>query len=272
MSQAATSSPTDLPQTVETLARQLSLCGLSAGQTVLVHSSMSKIGWIAGGAQAVIQALLRVLGDDGTLMMPTHTTQNTDPANWSNPPVPDTWVPIIRANTPVFDPPTTPTRGMGAIPELFRTWPGTLRSAHPIGSFAACGPNATLLTRNHQLLDMFGDSSPLAMLYELDGYVLLLGVDHGNNTSLHLAENRAVWAGKFFIPEATAMMVQGVREWVSFKMLALETDDFNSLGDAYEAQAGIKRGQVGEATVRFMKQRPLVDFAVEWMEANRKSI
>ncbi|MBA3872354.1 MAG: AAC(3) family N-acetyltransferase [Anaerolineae bacterium] len=270
MTEANTISHTDQLLTVESLAEQIAACGLQAGHTVLVHSSMSKLGWIAGGAQAVIQALLRVLGETGTLMMPTHTTQNTDPANWSRPPVPDTWVPVIRAQTPAFDPATTPTRGMGVIPELFRTWPGTIRSSHPIGSFAARGPNATTLLRNHQLLDMFGDSSPLGMLYELDGYVLLLGVDHGNNTSLHLAENRAIWAGKFFIPEATAMMVNGVREWVSFKMLALESDDFNSVGDAYEAQAGIQRGTAGEATVRLMRQRPLVDFAVEWMEANRK--
>ena len=271
MSEAATISHTHPPQTVDSLAEQFALCGLRAGQTVLVHSSMSKIGWIAGGAQAVILALLRVLGDDGTLMMPTHTSDNTDPANWSRPPVPDTWVPIIRAHRPAYDPATTPTRGMGAIPELFRTWPGTLRSDHPIGSFAARGPNAVKLTRNHQLLDMFGDSSPLATLYELDGDVLLLGVDHGNNTSLHLAENRASWMGKFFIPEATAMMVHGVRQWVNFKMLALETDDFNTLGNAYEAKTGLIHGQVGQATVRLMKQRPLVDFAVRWMETNRKS-
>lgn len=255
--------------TSESLVAQLAACGLQAGQTVLVHSSMSKLGWVAGGAQAVIQALLDVLGDDGTLMMPTHTTQNTDPANWSNPPVPETWVPIIRAHTPAYDPATTPTRGMGVIPELFRTWPGTLRSGHPIGSFAARGPNATRLTRNHHLLDMFGDGSPLGTLYELDGYVLLLGVDHGNNTSLHLAENRATWPGKFFIPEATAMLVENAREWVSFKMLALETDDFNAVGEAYEAQAGIRRGRVGQAEVRLIRQRPLIDFAVEWMEVNR---
>ncbi len=272
MLEAATISNAKLPLTVDRLTEQLSGCGLQAGQTVLVHSSMSKLGWVAGGAQAVIQALLRVLGEDGTLMMPTHTTQNTDPANWSNPPVPESWVPIIRANTPAFDPAITPTRSMGVIPELFRTWPETVRSDHPIGSFAAHGPNATTLTRNHQLLDMFGDNSPLGKLYELDGYILLLGVDHGNNTSLHLAENRANWSGKLFIQEATAMMVRGVREWVSFKMLALDTDDFNTVGNAYEARAGLKRGQVGEAVVRLIRQRPLIDFAVEWMEANRKSI
>ncbi len=270
MTKAAAISPDELPVTVDMLVEQFGTCGLQAGQTVLVHTSMSKIGWIAGGAQALIQALLQVLGPDGTLMMPTHTTQNTDPGNWSQPPVPDTWVPIIRAHTPAFDPATTPTRGMGVTPELFRTWPGTVRSAHPIGSFAAHGPNAAKLLRDHHLLDMFGDSSPLARLYELDGYVLLLGVDHSNNTSLHLAENRAAWLSKFYIPEATAMMVNGVREWVSFKMLSLETDDFNAIGHAYEAQAKIQHGQVGKAVVRFMQQRPMVDFAVEWIEANRK--
>ncbi len=272
MPEAAIISHHNLPLTVDTLAEQLRISGLRAGQTILVHSSMSKMGWVVGGAQAVIQALLRVLGADGTLMMPTHTTHNTDPANWSNPPVPETWVPIIRAHTPAFDPATTPTRAMGVIPELFRTWPGVVRSGHPIGSFAAYGPHATKLTQDHHLLDMFGDSSPLGKLYEMDGCVLLLGVDHGNNTSLHLAENRANWAGKFFIPEATAMLVQGQREWVPFKMLALETDDFNTLGDAYEAQTGLQRGHVGEAVVRLIRQRPLIDFAVKWIEANRKSV
>ena len=121
MPESATVSNNELPLTVDSLTEQLGVCGLQAGQTVLVHSSMSKLGWVAGGAQAVIQALLRVLGEDGTLMMPTHTTQNTDPGNWSNPPVPESWVPIIRANTPAFDPAITPTRGMGVIPELFRT-------------------------------------------------------------------------------------------------------------------------------------------------------
>ncbi|MBI1279981.1 MAG: aminoglycoside N(3)-acetyltransferase [Anaerolineaceae bacterium] len=272
MSEAETISSAELPLTVDQMVEQLRACGLEAGQTVLVHSSMSKLGWVAGGAQAVIQALVRALGENGTLMMPTHTTQNTDPANWSNPPVPKAWVPIIQANTPAFDASVTPTRGMGVIPELFRTWPEVIRSEHPIGSFAARGPNAVSLTRDHQLLDMFGNRSPLGMLYELDGYILLLGVDHANNTSLHLAENRAHWTGKFFIHEATAMLVNGVREWVTFKMLALDTDDFNTIGEAYEAQAGIQRGRVGKAVVRLMRQRPLIDFAVNWMEANRKSI
>lgn len=269
MPESTTIASTMLPLTVDSIAEQLVMCGLQAGQTVLVHSSMSKLGWVAGGQVAVIQALLRVLGESGTLMMPTHTSGNTDPARWRHPPVPEEWVPVIREHMPAFDPLITPTREMGAIPELFRTWPGVIRSSHPVGSFAAIGPNAAYLTSNHELLDMFGESSPIGKLYELDGYVLLLGVDHENDTSLHLAENWATWVNKTYIPEGTAMLVDGVRQWVSFDMLQLDNDDFNLVGTAYEHQVGLRHGKVGEAMVRFFRQRPLIDFAVEWMQQNR---
>jgi aminoglycoside 3-N-acetyltransferase len=254
---------------VESLAEQFAACGLAAGQTVLVHSAMSKIGWITGGPEAVILALLRVIGSSGTLMMPTHTTGRTDPARWQNPPVPPEWVPIIRAHMPVFDPATTPTREMGAIAELFRTWPGAVRSAHPIGSFAALGPNAAYLTADHKLEDMFGESSPLGKLYALDGHVVLLGVGHGNNTSLHLAEHRANWPGKRVIIEGTTLLVDGAAKWVYFEMLQMETDDFPAIGGEFEAAYKIPLGRVGNATTHFFHQRSIVDFAVEWMERHR---
>lgn len=72
-----------------------------------------------------------------------------------------------------------------------RTWPGARRSDHPARSFAAVGKHAEYLTGNHDLSHIFGQNSPLDKLYELDGYVLLIGVGHDKNTSLHLAETRA---------------------------------------------------------------------------------
>jgi aminoglycoside 3-N-acetyltransferase len=159
---------------------------------------------------------------------------------------------------------------MGVIPELFRTWPGVLRSAHPYLSFAAYGPQAAYLTADHLNLEMpLGDDSPVGRLYELDGYVLLLGVGHDNNTSLHLAEQRAAWPGKRTYQEGTAMLVNGERHWVAFEMLDLNGDDFATIGDSYEAEYHLPRHQVGRAETRFLKQRPLVDYAVQWMECHR---
>ncbi len=271
MPEESTISAAHPPLTIDSLVEQFAACGLATGQTVLVHSSMSKLGWIAGGAQAVITALLRVVGDSGTLMMPAHSAENTDPSHWRNPPVPESWWPIIREHMPAYDPARTPTREMGAIPELFRTWPGILRSGHPIGSFAARGVNADYLTRDHRLLDMFGDTSPIGKLYELDGHILLLGVNHSNNTSLHLAENRASWPEKSTVREGTAMMLRDTRYWVEFDMLRLHDDDFNQIGADYEAAHHVPIHHIGRAETRFLKQRPLIDFAVEWMERNRRS-
>ena len=268
MAEADTIHADYLPLTVDSMAEQFAACGLAAGQTVIVHSSLSKMGWVAGGAKAVIEALLRVLTPTGTLVMPAHTSDNSDPAAWQNPPVPEHWWPIIRQHMPAYDPATSPTRMMGAIAELFRTWPGARRSGHPQGSFAALGPHADAITHDHAL-EGFGPQSPLARVYELDGYVLLIGVGHSNNTSLHLAEYHAQWPGKRTHQQAAAMLVNGERQWVEYEALDIDSDDFDTLGEAYEAAHGITRCHVGQAEVRFMRQRPLVDFAIKWMAQNR---
>jgi aminoglycoside 3-N-acetyltransferase len=259
----------DLPLTVEKLVEQFAACGLAAGQTVIVHTRMSALGWIAGGAAAIIHALLRVLTLTGTLMMPAFSPDNTDPANWVNPPVPEHWWQIIRDHTPAYDPHTTPTWGVGAVPELFRTFPGVMRSAHPEASFAACGPQAKHLLANHNKLDrIFDDDSPIGKLYALDGYVLLLGIDHSKNTSLHLAEYRANFP-KQYKHEGVAMFVNGERRWVEFEMQDIDDGDFTQIGSDYETLHGITSCRVGRAEARFLRQRPLVDFAVQWMEQHR---
>ena len=258
------------PITQARLVDDLKSIGLEAGHTVLVHSSLRKIGWVCGGVQAVIMALMDVLGDEGTLMMPTHTAQNTEPSNWGAPPVPEHWHPIIRENRPAYDPTLTPTREMGAIPEAFRKMAGVKRSDHPIGSFAAIGKHADFLLANHNSLEqMFDDTSPIGKLYELDGYILLLGVSHSNNTSLHLSEYRADFPSKSTVKEGVAMLVDGQRQWVDFDMHALETDDFEEIGTAYYNEQSYTTGKIGLADTLFIQQRPIVDFATQWMNKNR---
>jgi aminoglycoside 3-N-acetyltransferase len=260
---------TQTPLTLPTLTQGLQAAGIPSGSTLIVHSSLSKLGWVIGGARTVIQALLHTLGPTGTVMMPTHTANNTEPSNWQNPPVPDSWWPLIREHTPAYDPLCTPTWSMGTIPEQFRTWPGVQRSAHPIGSFAAHGPQAAHLTATHDLADMFGEQSPLDTLYALDGWIVLLGVTHENDTSLHLAEARAQWPGKHTHAEGTAMHVDGKRQWVTFDMLQWDSDDFEQIGTAYEQSIAYQPSRIGMAEVRVLRMRPLVDFAVEWIQTHR---
>jgi len=182
------------PNTRESLAVDLRALGVAQEMTLLVHASLSALGWVAGGPVAVVQALIDAVTPQGTLVMPANTADNSDPADWLYPPVPEAWWPIIRAQMPGFDPAITPTRMMGRIAETFRTWPGTVRSGHPQASFSAWGREAQVIIANHSLEFSLGETSPLARIYERDGWVLLLGVGHGSNTSFHLGEYRRATA------------------------------------------------------------------------------
>jgi aminoglycoside 3-N-acetyltransferase len=259
------------PATIESLRADLTKLGLRSGMVVLVHSSLSALGWVSGGPVAVILALELALGREGTLVMPTFSGDLSDPANWRNPPVPEAWWQVIRDTMPAYDPDATPTRGMGAAPEAFRRMRGVIRSDHPQTSFAARGPHAEAITSCHALDNGMGEGSPLARLYDLNGWVLLLGVGHGNNSSLHLAEHRARFSGKREVVEGAPVTIDGRREWMTYRDINYDDEDFPTIGAAFERETELVRiGRVGQGMARLMPQPALVDFGVRWMEANRR--
>lgn len=259
------------PATIPSLVRDLSTLGLEPGMTVIVHSSLGALGYVCGGAVAVIVALQRCLGREGTVVMPTHSNDFSDPAEWENPPVPESWWETIRRNMPAFRPDRTPCTYMGAIPECFRAQRGVSRSSHPLYSFAAWGKHAEDIVDGHQLEYGLGDGSPLARVYDLDGWVLLLGVGHENNTSLHLSEYRADFAGKDEVKQGVPMFVDGRRQWVTYPELNWDESDFGQIGEDFARETDYQQhGTVAQAKTLLVPQRPLVDYAVKWIESNRR--
>ncbi|MDK2879324.1 MAG: aminoglycoside 3-N-acetyltransferase [Thermoanaerobacteraceae bacterium] len=269
MSEAEVINKTLQLNTRQSIAEDLYKLGVDRGATVLVHSSLSALGWVCGGPVAVIQALMDVVTGEGTIMMPTHSGDYSDPGNWGNPPVPEEWWPVIKETMPAYEPEITPTRGMGKIPETFRNFPGVIRSSHPLLSFAAWGKNAKQLASNHSLNNALGENSPLARLYDLDGWVLLLGVGYDSNTSFHLAEYRAPGSKPF--RGGAPVIENGQRVWKSYNDIEFDTDVFPQIGSGFEKQRSVRKGKVGLAPSRYFKQREAVDFAVEWLTKMRKA-
>jgi len=257
------------PATIATLVADLRRLGVEEGMLLLVHSSLSALGWVCGGAVAVVLALEEVLGREGTLVMPAHSGDLSDPRAWENPPVPYAWWQTIRDAMPAYDKQMTPTSLMGAIVEAFRGQDGTQRSVHPQLSFCARGPLADEMLSGHALDYGLGEESPLARLYDRQGQVLLLGVGHANNTSLHLAEYRAEYRDKRTVTNGAPINEQGQRYWVEFEDVDIDSGDFERLGADFEAGGLARLGAVAQGKARLMPQRVLVDYAQRWIEQSR---
>jgi aminoglycoside 3-N-acetyltransferase len=259
----------EFPATVPSLVVDLAKLGVKTGMTLVVHSSLKSLGEVNGGPVAVILALEEMLGVEGTLVMPTFTADNSEPSNWQNPPVPEEWWQQLRMTMPAYDVDMTPTFHMGMIPETFRKQPGVIRSSNPDASFAAWGKYAERIIDDHALYPLFGERSPLARVYDLDGWVLLLGIGHNKNTSLHVAEGRAKIAhGTIHL--GSPMIVDGVRQWMPFDDIDWDDSDFDKLGADFARETGQQHeGKIAKATALLMPQRVLIDYAITWLEQHR---
>ena len=147
------------------LVKDLNALGLARGMDVMAHSSLSSIGHVVGGADAVIEALLAAIGKRGTLMMPSFNHRAAK----------------------VYNPMTTPTTN-GAIPDAFWRRPDAVRSDHPTHAVAAVGPRAEAFCRDHGKKGLWTPDSPIGQLVHGNGHVVLLGVDHNATTAYHVAE------------------------------------------------------------------------------------
>jgi aminoglycoside 3-N-acetyltransferase len=255
-------------QTRASLGRELADLGIRSGDVILAHSSLRSFGWVCGGATAVVQALLDVIGPTGTLVVPAHTAFNRDPSRWKDPGPPASWWSTIREHLPGFDRALSPSQGVGVIAERVRTWPGALRSGHPQTSFAALGQHATQVVEGHALESQLGDASPLGRLEDLNARVLLLGVGFDRCTAFHLGEYRV--PSPPFRTHSCAVMSPAGRRWVTYDAVTLDASDFSDLGLSFERQAGVVTiGKVGEATCRLFPLPVAAEFATKWFIDNR---
>ncbi|MFD2472710.1 aminoglycoside N(3)-acetyltransferase [Amycolatopsis silviterrae] len=229
--------------------------GVAEGSAVIVHSSLSALGAVDGGADAVVAGVLRAVGPEGTVAVPAFTPQVADPFPEH---VGDAAVDEERARVPLFHADlATP---MGAIPNAVLGWSGRCRSRHPQASVAAVGARAAEVTARQPLAYAVGRGSPFEWLYRERARILLLGVGHNRNSFLHYAESLVPHHRRKV--RRFPYLVDGERVWV-------RTDDvgddngrfFPQVGAEFGAAGGARRGKIGEADCEVIDCVPFVGFA-----------
>lgn len=221
------------------LAAAFRLLGLGAGDTVLVHSSLRSLGHVDGGARTVVDALLDAVAPDGTILVPTLTGTSRDSPRYP----------------PAFDPATSPS-WTGLIPETVRLREGAQRSRHPTHSVAALGPAAAHLIAGHEYCATpCAADSPYGRLASMGGFVLLLGVTHHSNTSLHMVEEVGGAPYHLQARRARARVRRADGEWEEI-MTALHLwrweRDFPKVEPVLRSAGAQRDGVVGAAEARLV--------------------
>jgi len=252
-----------IPLSKDMLKSDLSFLGIQEGDFLLVHTSLNQIGYVIGKEQTLIEALMEVVGETGLIVMPAHSTDNSNPENWKNPPVPESWFEDIKLNMPAYHKDKTPTRGIGSVPEIFRQYNGVVRSNHPNVSFAAYGNKKVDLISNHPYDYSLSDSSPLGLMYQWDFKILMLGTSYESCTAMHLSEYRSN-CRKEIIQEC-AVSIDGKRQWIQYKDLDVDNEKFNDIGQLYEETYIVKKAEVGYADSRLVDFKSLINFTTNYL-------
>ena len=221
--------------TKDDIVEDLRALGVGPGMTLMVHSSLSALGRVEGGAATVIEALLEAVGPEGTLAMPA------------------------MPGGGVFDIETSPST-VGAITEAFRTWPGVQRSFHPSHSACAIGPRAEfLLEHTLEPRTAIGAESPWGRLSRLpEAHVLLLGVDQDRNTLLHHCEE-VVRAPYLSTIERRYADEDGNVQTKTLELFPGPHRDFIGLEPVIRDSGAMRLGKVGSAVGRLMHAMTTVE-------------
>lgn len=258
------------PQTLETLIEDFKKLGLENDDTIMLHVSQSAIGYIIGATETLFNALTRVIGPLGTMIVSTQTMDNSDPKNWNNPKIKEEWIELIKEQIPAYDPKITQTRNMGAFSEYIRNHPYRERSKHPQVSFAAIGFHAKKITKKHDLTPKFGMTSPLGAIYNLkNAKIIMIGTNLDKATGLHLAEVLSSGYNKK-IKESCAMFVDNKRKWVTYEDKDYNSDNFLLIEKDYLKNNKIEEGFIGNAKTRVYDFNHIVDYAVKWLDRVKK--
>jgi aminoglycoside 3-N-acetyltransferase len=231
------------PLTKQSLIESFQSLGISNGTRLVVHSALRSLGPVEGNANTVLDALLSCVGSDGLLVMPTFTYDNDG-----------------------FDPDMTPSR-TGILTEILRKHPDAVRSHHPTHSVTAVGEGAAALCEDHHLKPGLGMDSPLDRLAKAGGGVLLLGVGHTSNSTVHVGEAHArmPYLNIPFRPHSPRRipLIGSVNLEVELRDPPGCSRAFGVIEALLRKRGAIKDGLIGKALVQWMPGEEVISAATD---------
>lgn len=249
------------------LAADLVQLGVRPGDGIFVHTSLGAVGHVIGGPRGLIEALIAAVGPAGLIAMPGFSRDAYDPVVQQGLQVDPATHARMRAQVPGFDPARSNVRQNGAVPEAFRSWPGTVRSPHPTSSVLLWGRDAAALAEPHAEDGWAtGPDTPWGHLRGRPRMqLLLIGVGWNRASALHAAESVAAHR------RTTQRHIKtgpGDAKWIEAPDVA---DDlgrlFPSAGAAFQDTGAVSHGRIGNADCRLCGYDDLVTFATHWIDA-----
>jgi aminoglycoside N3'-acetyltransferase len=225
------------------LTAQILELGVTPRAVLLVHTAFSQAGPVEDGPQGLIGALQAAVGPKGTLVMPSMADDDAHP----------------------FDPRLSTCLDMGVVADTFWRMPNVLRSDSP-HAFAAIGPEAARITADHPLDQPHGVNTPVARVHDLDGEVLLLGVGHDANTTIHLAE--ALAGVRYRRPQSVAIIQDGQLTRYHYNEIDHCCENFALVDQWLDAEQGQRSGRVGHGAARLARSRTIVATVRTRLQAN----
>lgn len=249
--------------TKEDIKYSLTSLGVKKGMLLFVQSSLRPLGWINGGAQTIIEALMECVGYEGTIIMPAFTKLISDPASLKVGTVPrESWEKIRNTALPFSKKLTIP-QNMGEVAVQFMRNEAVLRSSHPTYSFLAWGKYAKLIVEKHALHFGLSKESPLGKIVELNGYVVMLGMNYDKCEMLHLAQYSAA---KCPIKISTYPIEKnGSTNWIKMADLDLNTYGYRIVGEVMEERKIVSEMRVGDTYCRMFSAREAVNITTAYL-------
>mgnify|MGYP006152748543 CR=1 FL=1 len=249
------------------LFHRLELC---QGDDVMVHSSMSSLGFVVNGAVDVVDALIECIGlDKGTILMPSHSGQLTDPTDWKNPAISKELLKKVQNSMNLFDKKLTPIRGRGVIAEVLLSYPEVKRSRHPLNSVSAIGKRADFYTSSHDVDESEGIDSPIGKLYKNNGTIIGIGVSVDRFTAIHLAEFIA--DVEYLYEDNPAVLLEnkdGNNHFKRIKKYPGNSNNFVKILPILRDLDIIKEVRFKNGIMTCLKLRPVVDCIVKLLDRN----